>query len=525
MAQTPANEPNQAQETRTAKSPWPKRLLIGAIILVACVGLIVGGVALDRALKMKSGDAGAFSPIFFNTSSTDGRFTTDIMYRIEKAETRADDDEQDAALGEQNDEAKSSRESDNGETAGEQAAETTEVTATVLWDDQWFFADSAEYNHELAEACAVISAAADADAERVAAMNSDAEDGGAEAGKIRGIPRGESCTEQALKALGFKNVTTSKFQPTDDASDATLHLFAGDDSLGAYTIATKRITSKSGDEKVLAIVCPHVACGDDWTDRLEPDGRDADDDADSDDADDAAVDADGGGETATETTPTLASAIMADLANRADKHPGENVALLFCGSGQSGAVANLAAAFADSTAIGPRSIAKHDSIFAYTFGSPATTASATASNSTYDNIFNIVNPADAVAAFPLGEWGYTRYGANLTLPSAEGKTFKDRSAKMLNGYKRLTGEKCAFDPDDEQILTAFCSELAERSAGTANSPDAVAEAIAEIGPDLATDSMETSHSATAYVAWMQATSGKDLDREPAVSAEQSGASE
>ena len=54
-----------------------------------------------------------------------------------------------------------------------------------------------------------------------------------------------------------------------------------------------------------------------------------------------------------------------------------------------------------------------DNVFAYTFATPRTVRG---EYEVYDNIFNIINPADLVTYLPFPQWGFERYGTDITLP-------------------------------------------------------------------------------------------------------------
>jgi len=54
-----------------------------------------------------------------------------------------------------------------------------------------------------------------------------------------------------------------------------------------------------------------------------------------------------------------------------------------------------------------------DDVYVYTFATPRTVRGAYPS---YENIFNVINPADIVTYLPLPQWGFARYGVDLPLP-------------------------------------------------------------------------------------------------------------
>ncbi len=54
-------------------------------------------------------------------------------------------------------------------------------------------------------------------------------------------------------------------------------------------------------------------------------------------------------------------------------------------------------------------------VFAYTFATPSTTISSSRKDEKYNSIFNIVNPRDVVAYVPLSQWGFGKFGKDITL--------------------------------------------------------------------------------------------------------------
>ena len=54
-----------------------------------------------------------------------------------------------------------------------------------------------------------------------------------------------------------------------------------------------------------------------------------------------------------------------------------------------------------------------ENVFVYTFATPRTVRGERAA---YDNIFNVINPADIVTYLPFPQWGFERYGVDIELP-------------------------------------------------------------------------------------------------------------
>ena len=88
-------------------------------------------------------------------------------------------------------------------------------------------------------------------------------------------------------------------------------------------------------------------------------------------------------------------------------------------------------------------------VYAYTFASPNTTTSSSATNSKYNCIFNIVNTDDFVAAVPMTQWSFKRYG--ITKSASIGSVSNDKAA-----WNRLTG----LSYNRDSILSTTVSSLA-----------------------------------------------------------------
>ena len=124
---------------------------------------------------------------------------------------------------------------------------------------------------------------------------------------------------------------------------------------------------------------------------------------------------------------------------------GSEVSVLLTGHSRGGAVAGLLAAMLDDAAAEGRS-SSDLRVYAYTFASPRTTASARGNDRRYANIFNIVNPADIVTRVPLENWGYIRYGVDVPLPGIGSERFDAYRGRMLDSYERITGSEVPTTP-------------------------------------------------------------------------------
>lgn len=118
----------------------------------------------------------------------------------------------------------------------------------------------------------------------------------------------------------------------------------------------------------------------------------------------------------------------------------DRVKLLIPGYSRGASVANLVAASLDDGTYknklkGENHIKelkiKQADIFAYTFEAPQCTKADNVSSALYKNIYNIINPSDYVPKFVMSDWGYSLYGVNYYLPSAENVSDYDDYYKEL----------------------------------------------------------------------------------------------
>ena len=90
-----------------------------------------------------------------------------------------------------------------------------------------------------------------------------------------------------------------------------------------------------------------------------------------------------------------------------------------------------------------------ENVFVYTFATPRTVRGDFAS---YDNIFNVINPADIITYLPLPQWGFERYGTDIILPVDdaaldEAARAAHRSRTDKGGAYISQGENVAFIQD------------------------------------------------------------------------------
>lgn len=361
------------------------------------------------------------------------------------------------------------------------SGEGHQVTSTVSWDDDWFFGDATEYNHELAHTCSVLSAVANAESAYYQQGSS-----------------APAYAENAFAELGFDEVSTTSYRYRSEILDEVVGVFDGTDVV-AYTLATKRVvSSETGAEKALFAVVVRGSYGSEWLSNIKIEG---------------ATDAAGAGDDEDHLGFTLAAnEIVLDLEERvAALGDGVECSFLFCGHSRGGAVANLLASYADDVSGGTHELAARSDVRAYTFATPACTSSDGARGSRYDNVFNVLNPSDLVPQLPLASWGYRRYGVDVWLPGVGDDGFEGAHDAMRSSYLASMGTESESDPEDRKTVGEFVFSLGERvsSFDELVSPTGIVEllrACSEV--DFAR--LLCSHYPNTYIAWLDATSAEDL---------------
>lgn len=363
------------------------------------------------------------------------------------------------------------------------ATEGQRVAAEVSWDDDWFFQDPTAYNHELATTCSVLSAVANAESSYYQ-EGSDA----------------PAYMENALGALGFEEISTASYQYRSEVFDEVIDFFAGTDDVVAYSVATKHVTSSTGEEKVLYLVSIRGSYGAEWLSDFNM-GNAADYDMD-------AIDHEG--------FMRAADEIIEDLSTRLTEEYSENpdvqVALLFTGHSRGAATANLAASYADDMASGLRPLTTLENIYCYTFATPEVTQFDNTGEALYNNIFNIMNPSDLVPRLPLASWGYARYGRDLWLPGYGDATFNDHYADMQAAFEENVGAECPYVPEDRAQVDAFIEKLGEQipTQDDLVSAGGIASLIQDFAVGLDPVRVLYGHYPGVYIAWMQVIDADDL---------------
>lgn len=359
------------------------------------------------------------------------------------------------------------------------------VSTEVLWDDDWFFADPAAYNHELATTCSVLATIANSESNYYQAGT--------------GAP---AYMEEALAQLGFTDISTASYRYRSEIIDEIVNFLTNTNDVTAYSVATKRVTSsETGATKTLMLVDIRGSYGSEWIS-----------DANFGTAADAAseqVDHEGFRVAAEEVIEQISRGVAAYVEKGGST---DDLAILFCGHSRGGAAANIAAAYADEMAGGPHALAPLSSIYCYAFAVPRTTTAPGAPGAPYDNIFNVLNLSDLVPRLPLATWGYARYGRDLWLPAYGTEAFEAGYDEMRRRFLENVGVESPYDPTDVETVTDVENDLAEKVPTQADflsvgGVTALAEALVQrmdVGRVLC------GHYPNTYIAWMQSVDAADL---------------
>ena len=160
--------------------------------------------------------------------------------------------------------------------------------------------------------------------------------------------------------------------------------------------------------------------------------------------------------------------------------PDGRVKLLIPGYSRGGSIANLVGGELDdgsyvkslknADSIKTAGIAKND-IYVYTFEAPQCTKKSGVDDSIYGNIVNIMNPNDYVPKFVMKDWGFTHYGLEYYLPSAENSAnYSDYYENVCKTFDTLmddTGKKSSsnfYSEEDSRSIGAMFDSLMSKLA-------------------------------------------------------------
>ena len=374
-----------------------------------------------------------------------------------------------------------------------------EITAPITWDDAWFAEDLQTYNHELARTCAVLSSLAYA-----------------ESGYYQSGTAGPAYMEQALGSLGFDEVLTGSYRYRSEVVDQVLNVFTSEEDTVAYAVARKRVASE-GETRSVIVVAVRGSYGAEWLSNLYlHDERSV------------AEGLEGYHQGYVDAADEIREAVRPMV--RESHARGDAVTLVVTGHSRGGAVANLVAAMADDELAGQSAgeaadaedggqigLSAHDAVCAYTFASPGCTTSEHARAERYDNIFNIVNPADVMPALPLATWGYARYGVDMELPGVDDEGFEAAYERFRAMYGRLVnedGEPAAspYDPENAHVVQAVVDEVGERVGSVAEltTPGGIATVVQVLVAHVDPLGILCGHYQSVYVALMLALDAGDI---------------
>lgn len=385
------------------------------------------------------------------------------------------------------------------------AEDGAEAHSTFTWDDAWFFQDPTAYNGELARACAVFSSVANCESSHYQQGSN--------------VP---AYMEQLLAKLGFENVSTASYRYRSEIVDQVANVFTpGGTDTTAYSIASKHVTDPAtGKKKLLVMVAVRGSYGTEWLSNLrfkisggivEGFGVGA---GDHEGFSDAALD--------------ITNATYQFLESVLDEDGGEtldDVCLLFCGHSRGGATANICASYLDQISsevaeaeqanpelAGASSVVAAASIYCYTFATPGVTDAGNCRASTYDNIFNVLNPADIVPRMPLASWGFERYGHDLWLPESGMDGFGAIWQEVRGAFVANIGCDTKADPTDVDDIDQIVADL-EGIAPTADdfsSPVTVAKTLGALvmGHDVVR--IVNGHAPDLYDAWLSVVDASQL---------------
>lgn len=307
------------------------KIAVAAIVTAALlIAGIAGAVLVDRALQAKSDLTGMTAPVYFASDTQTGRFTVNIEFSAPKSwsgdaggdaeDGGADGADPDATEGRGEGGTEGDGRPDGG-TQGEEPVDsgpTETVCIEMTWDDAWFFGNSQNRNDQLEFACSAISAAAEAQSATGA-----------------GIEETAAFMEHVFASLGFTGTETVL-----------------DENGAGYTVASKTIISESGEEKLVIATCVHGLAG-----RSEATAS-------------SALGAGFEGIAAKTAHANLAESIADAVKRRIGVRSSSSVALLFCGQGANGDVAQIAADAASGASSKDAQLAAATSIFVYASEAP-----------------------------------------------------------------------------------------------------------------------------------------------------------
>lgn len=346
------------------------------------------------------------------------------------------------------------------------------------WDDEWFFADPTAFNHGLAKAGIVLSAAVNNESDHDAAGKSEA--------------------ANLFTQMGFDSLSLASYKHHSDMVENLANMTTGATDTVSYAMATKKIKAKDGRKKTLIAIAIRGSYGTEWLSNFNISGTNI-----------PGYEGDHVG-----FAGATIGALEA-LDKELETHKGEETVVFICGHSRGGAVANLMAAKLDQRA------KQADSgellpgqVYAYAFATPVNTTNDDATAKSYANIFNLINPSDIVPQLPLPQWGYTRYGISYTLPRFSDSNFETSYERMKQFYRTSFAQESPSEPRDAASVDRACQELYEAipSAADIGSPDSLFALFHMLVCDVNPLQVLSSHYLPTYIGWVFTTDASELVR-------------
>lgn len=378
------------------------------------------------------------------------------------------------------------------------------VITDMTWDDGWFFQDPTVYNQDLSVAASVLSAVSISESEH--------------------YQRGSTADpymENLLAQLGFEEISTASYQYRSEILDEVVNVFApGKTDVTAYTIASKHITDpETGRTKLLVMASVRGSYGSEWLSNLKmgfSNGLVAGMDLGRGDHE--------GFSTAAKEVANAVLTYLNDLEERDGTAVDlRDVSVLLCGHSRGAATASLAAAYLDDIAAAATNgqepddeystwYVHRDSIYAYAFATPQTSVKETCRDERYDNIFNVLNPADLVPRMPLAQWGFDRYGHDLWLPEPGCPGFDEKYARFCEDFAADMGCESQYSPDDASVVDGIEAALSAQSPTVDDfkTPVGVGRALKTLLLDNDIVRILQAHAPNTYISWLKVTTASDL---------------
>ena len=258
----------------------------------------------------------------------------------------------------------------------------------IKYDDQWFFGNPYQYNHDLATTSLGF------------AMSGF--------GSKAGTPKDKNVCA-FLSNLGFDN--DHYYSRGYDADD---------NGTVAFAVSTKEISSGSGETAMLLAICLRGAGygNGGWTGNFDV----------------------GNGGAYHSGFYKASKYVENEIKNYIKEHNinSDRMRIWITGYSRSAAVANLL-----SAGLSTDKVCDKERIFTYTFATPNNQI--ILFETPHRNIFNIVNPNDIVPFVPLSQWGFGKMGTSYILPSTvQGHMRTEYTDAVYSKFEEITGGEVQY---------------------------------------------------------------------------------